>query len=104
MASISNYWCICRRLTFSLAIAVYEYLITFDREFEGFWKGPYNIATVLWFLVSCRLFSECLSLLILAFLVKNRYTVHASFLAQIYGESEEASCTIYRHDALHFFQ
>ena len=58
MASFSRRKVGFKELISTLAIAVYEYLITFDRELEGFWKGAYNTATVLWFLVCYRPFSE----------------------------------------------
>ena len=35
-----------------VAIAIYEHTLTFDREFEFFWKGPLNLIKVLWFAVS----------------------------------------------------
>lgn len=34
------------------ALAVYEYVITFDREVETMWKRKFTVATFLWFMVS----------------------------------------------------
>lgn len=35
-----------------VALALYEYIITFDREVETAWRRKFTFPTVLWFLVS----------------------------------------------------
>ncbi|EJD01519.1 uncharacterized protein FOMMEDRAFT_148003 [Fomitiporia mediterranea MF3/22] len=51
--------------TGSYAIALYEYIITFDREVETFWKRRFTFPTFLWFL--------------------NRYTLYCSLFPTLLG-------------------
>lgn len=34
-------------------MALYEYIITFDREVSAIWQKKYTLATILWTLVRC---------------------------------------------------
>lgn len=46
----------CRVLTSlgPLVLALYEYIITFDREVQNIWKRKLSFVTLLWVMVSAR--------------------------------------------------
>lgn len=57
-------------------MALYEYIITFDREVSAIWQKKYTLATILWTLVRCCQW-DC-------FDVSIKLTIHLPFRIDIF--------------------
>lgn len=66
------------------ALALYEFIITFDREIQSIWQRQLSFATVLWVFVSSCLTRQPRVILISCGL-QNRYTLILAYCPIILG-------------------